>query len=78
MEYLEFFDLLLSFDLVEPIDKYLLSMVEKEIEESVKYIQDPELRLKKKLELLELRRAAKFLGENEEKVEKQEINLDLI
>lgn len=32
MEYLEFFDLLLSFDLVEPIDKYLLSMVEKEIE----------------------------------------------
>ncbi len=51
--------------------------LEKEIEESVKYIQDPELRLKKKLELLELRRAEKFLGEDAEKKEKKEINLDI-
>jgi len=45
--------------------------LEKEIDESVKYIQDPELRLKKKLELMELKRAAKFLG-GEEKEEKNE------
>ena len=51
--------------------------LEKEIEESVKYIQDPELRLKKKLELMELRRAEKFLGEDTEKKEKKEINLDI-
>ncbi len=51
--------------------------LEKEIEESVKYIQDPELRLKKKLELLELRRAEKFLGGDEDKKEKKEINLDI-
>ena len=52
--------------------------LEKEIEESVKYIQDPELRLKKKLELLELRRAEKFLGGDEEKKEQKEINLDIL
>ena len=50
--------------------------LEKEIEESIKYIEDPELRLKKKLELMELRRAEKFLGTNEEKKELKEINLD--
>ena len=50
--------------------------LEKEIEESVKYIEDPELRLKKKLELMELRRAEKFLGTDEDKKEKKEINLD--
>ena len=50
--------------------------LEKEIEESVKHIQDPELRLKKKLEYLELRRAEKFLGVEEEKKEVKEINLD--
>ena len=50
--------------------------LEKEIEESVKHIQDPELRLKKKLELLELRRAEKFLGVEEDKKELKEINLD--
>ena len=46
--------------------------LEKEIEESVKNIQDPELRLKKKLELMELRRAEKFLGDEEDKNEKKE------
>ena len=51
--------------------------LEKEIEESVKYIEDPELKLKKKLELLELRRAEKFLGGDEEKKEQKEVNLDI-
>ena len=50
--------------------------LEKQIEESVKHIQDPELRLKKKLELMELQRAEKFLGIQEEKKEIKEINLD--
>ena len=50
--------------------------LEKEIEESVKHIQDPELRPKKKLELLELRRAEKFLGVEEDKKEIKEISLD--
>ena len=50
--------------------------LEKQIEESVKHIQDPEVRLKKKLELMELQRAEKFLGIQEEKKEIKEINLD--
>jgi len=49
---------------------------EKEIEESVKNILDPELRLKKKLELLELKRAKDFLGK-EEKKEEVDLNITL-
>ena len=41
-------------------------------EEENEYIEDPELRLKKKLELLELRRAEKFLGDEGDKNEKKE------
>jgi len=54
----------------------------KEIEESVKNIQDPELRLKKKLELMELKRVEKFIGtdnDNDQKQDKkdvQEVDLD--
>ncbi len=54
----------------------------KEIEESVKNIQDPELRLKKKLELMELKRVEKFIGtdnDNEQKQDQkdvQEVDLD--
>ena len=33
MNYLEFYDLLSTFELVEPIDKYLLSLVENEIKD---------------------------------------------
>ena len=52
--------------------------IEKEIEESVKNIQDPELRLKKKLELMELKRAEKFLDveDDKKKVDITNINLD--
>ena len=53
--------------------------VMKEIEESVKNIEDPELRLKKKLELMRLKQVEKFMGEDDEqdKVQKlEEINLD--
>ena len=50
---------------------------EKEIEESVKNIEDPEYRLKKKLKLLELKRAEKFLGGNEEIKEQEELILDI-
>ena len=53
---------------------------EKKIEESIKYIQDPVLRLKKKLELMQLKQAEKFLGVGEEKpstnTDNQEFNLD--
>lgn len=45
---------------------------EKEIEESVKNIKDPELRLKKKLELMELKRGEKFLEGNNKKENKKE------
>ena len=54
----------------------------KEIEESVKNIQDPELRLKKKLELMELKRVEKFIGtdnDNDQKQDQkdvQEVDLD--
>ena len=51
----------------------------KEIEESVKNIQDPELRLKKKLELMRLKQVEKFMGEDNEQDKDQkleEINLD--
>ena len=52
----------------------------KEIEESVKNIQDPELRLKKKLELMELKRVEKFIGtdNDQEKDQKdlEEVDLD--
>ena len=54
----------------------------KEIEESVKNIQDPELRLKKKLELMELKRVEKFIGtdnDNDQKHDQkdvQEVDLD--
>ena len=52
----------------------------KEIEESVKNIQDPELRLKKKLELMELKRVEKFIGtdNDQEKEQKnvEEVDLD--
>ena len=51
--------------------------LEKEIEESVKNIQDPELRLKKKLELMELRRAAKFLEGDDKNEKKEEKEIDL-
>ena len=50
---------------------------EKEIEESVKNIEDPEHRLKKKLKLLELKRAEKFLGGNKEIKEQEELILDI-
>ena len=51
--------------------------IEKEIEESIKNIQDPELKLKKKLELMELKRAEKFLNlDDEKKKVDQDINLD--
>ena len=33
MDYLSFYQLLLSFNLVEPIDLYLLSLIEKEIKD---------------------------------------------
>ena len=42
---------------------------QKEIEESTKNIKDPELRLKKKLELQNLKQAEKFLGEEKPKNE---------
>ena len=51
----------------------------KEIEESVKNIEDPELRLKKKLELMRLKQVEKFMGEDNEDDKDQkleEINLD--
>ena len=54
----------------------------KEIEESVKNIQDPELRKKKKLELMELKRVEKFIGtdnDNDQKQDQkdvQEVDLD--
>ena len=54
----------------------------KEIEESVKNIQDPELRLKKKLELMELKRVEKFIGTDNDNDQKQnqkdvqEVDLD--
>ena len=53
--------------------------IEKEIEESVKYIQDPELRLKKKLELMELKQAEKFLdmGDDKKEEKNQDINLNI-
>ena len=51
--------------------------IQKEIEESVKNIADPELRLKKKLELMQLKQAEKFMGTTEEvKDSKEEINLN--
>ena len=53
--------------------------VMKEIEESVKNIEDPELRLKKKLELMRLKQVEKFMGEDNEQDKAQkleEINLD--
>ncbi len=53
--------------------------VMKEIEESVKNIEDPELRLKKKLELMRLKQVEKFMGEDSEQDKDQkleEINLD--
>ena len=51
--------------------------IQKEIEESVKNIADPELRLKKKLELMQLKQAEKFMGTSEEiKDSKEEINLN--
>ena len=51
----------------------------KEIEESVKNIQDPELRLKKKLELMELKQVEKFIGTDNEQEKEQkgeEVDLD--
>ena len=52
----------------------------KEIEESVKNIQDPELRLKKKLELMELKQVEKFIGgDNDQGTEQkdvEEVDLD--
>ncbi len=51
----------------------------KEIEESVKNIQDPELRLKKKLELMELKQVEKFIGTDNEQDKEQkgeEVDLD--
>jgi hypothetical protein len=52
--------------------------IQKEIEESVKNIADPELRLKKKLELMQLKQAEKFIGNNteEKKDLKEEIDLN--
>ena len=51
--------------------------IQKEIEESVKNIQDPELRLKKKLELMQLKQAEKFLGDEEEKKNDKKEEIDL-
>ena len=51
----------------------------KEIEESIKNIEDPELRLKKKLELMELKQVEKFMGEDTDQTKEQkeeEINLN--
>ena len=52
----------------------------KEIEESVKNIQDPELRLKKKLELMELKQVEKFIGgdndQGTEQKDEEEVDLD--
>ena len=52
----------------------------KEIEESVKNIQDPELRLKKKIELMELKQVEKFIGgdndQDKEQKEVEEVDLD--
>ena len=45
---------------------------QKEIEESTKNIKDPELRLKKQLELQQLKQAEKFLGED-----KKQKNIDI-
>ena len=45
--------------------------VMKEIEESVKNIEDPELRLKKKLELMRLKQVEKFMGEDVDQGEDQ-------
>lgn len=51
----------------------------KEIEESIKNIEDPELRLQKKLELMNLKQVEKFMGEDGEPENSQkmeEIDLD--
>ena len=52
----------------------------KEIEESVKNIQDPELRLKKKIELMELKQVEKFIGgdndQDKDQKEVEEVDLD--
>jgi len=51
--------------------------IQKQIEESVKSIADPELRLKKKQEYIQLEQAKKFMGETGEiKDSKEEINLN--
>ena len=50
----------------------------KEIEESVKNIKDDELRLKKKLELMQLKQAEKFMGEDDKEIkEGKEEEIDL-
>lgn len=55
----------------------------KEIEESIKNIEDPELKLKKKLELMNLKQVEKFMGEDdteqvtEQKLEEIDLNFDL-
>ena len=54
----------------------------KEIEESVKNIEDPELRLKKKLELMRLKQVEKFMGEDvdqgeDQKEEEIDLNFEL-
>ena len=54
----------------------------KEIEESIKNIEDPELRLKKKLELMNLKQVEKFMGEDteqgsEQKLEEIDLNFEL-
>ena len=56
--------------------------VMKEIEESVKNIEDPELRLKKKLELMRLKQVEKFMGEDvdqgeDQKEEEIDLNFEL-
>jgi len=52
-------------------------VIQKEIEESVKNIADPQLRLKKKQEYIQLEQAKKFMGTSEEiKDSKEEINLN--
>ena len=52
--------------------------VMKEIEESVKNIEDPELRLKKKLELMRLKQVEKFMGEDaDQEKDKKEEEIDL-
>ena len=48
----------------------------KEIEESVKNIEDKELRLKKKQELMAMYRAEKFIGADTEQEKKEVINLN--